>query len=73
MTSTVPPTSSGPSSDGVRTISWGASGTLNQNVEPLPGLLVQPISPPSSSMMVLQIESPRPVPPISRVMAVSTR
>ena len=49
------------------------SGRVHLKVEPAPGLLLTPISPPSSSMIVLQMDSPSPVPPISRVIAESTR
>ena len=36
---------------------------VNQNVEPDPDSLVTPISPPINSTRLLEIESPRPVPP----------
>ena len=73
MTSTVPLTSLGPASEGVRTMSSVATGSVNENVEPDPSLLLTVISPPSNSMMFLQIDRPSPVPPISRVIAESTR
>ena len=44
-----------------------ASGTVNQNVLPSPGLLSTPISPPISSTSRCEIASPRPVPPYRRV------
>ena len=40
---------------------------VNQKVEPLPGSLSTPISPPICSTSCLQIASPRPVPPYLRV------
>ena len=41
------------------------TGIVNQNVLPW-GLLSTPISPPQSVTSPLQIESPKPVPPVSR-------
>jgi len=46
---------------------WGgsafASVSVNQNVLPCPGALLNPISPPISRTRRWQIDSPRPVPP----------
>ena len=39
-----------------------ASGSVNQNVEPFPKVEQTPILPPSFSMMLLLMDSPRPVP-----------
>ena len=45
-TSTVPPAfGRGPRAAGVRTISGGATGSVNQNVEPSPERALTPISP----------------------------
>ena len=45
-----------------------AKSTVNQNVDPSPGLLSTPIWPPMSSTNCLEIASPSPVPPYLRVM-----
>ena len=45
---------------------------MNQNVEPSPTVLRIPISPPINLVRRLQMERPRPVPPYSRVVEVST-
>ena len=44
-----------------------ANGTVNQKVLPRFGSLSRPISPPMSSTSCLQMLSPRPVPPYTRV------
>src|SRR5258705_287636 len=43
---------------------WSAaSGTVNQKRLPRPSLLSTPISPPSRSIRLFEMASPRPVPP----------
>ena len=48
------------------------SFTVNQNIDPCPGVLSTPIAPPISSESCLAIASPRPVPPCVRVVEAST-
>ncbi len=48
-------------------------GTVNQNVEPAPAVLVTPSSPPISATSCLEIVSPRPVPPKRRLVEPSAR
>ena len=48
-----------------------SSGTSNQKVAPRPGSDSTPMVPPIKSMIRLQITSPRPVPPYSRVVDAS--
>ena len=49
-----------------------SSRSVNQNVEPTPGELVTPISPPIRCTSCRQIARPSPVPPCSRVVDAST-
>src|SRR5690606_40652274 len=44
---------------------------VNQNVEPLPSSLSRPILPPISSTSLLEMASPRPVPPYWRAVEAS--
>src|SRR5262249_62094062 len=47
------------------------TGSVKVNVEPWPGCDSTQIRPPCISMMRLDIASPKPVPPLLRVMALS--
>src|SRR5262245_59056950 len=47
------------------------TGTVKQNVDPLPGSDSTQIRPPCISMMRLAIDRPRPVPPFLRVIELS--
>src|SRR5438094_7728141 len=47
------------------------SRTVNQKVEPAPGLLLTPMLPPISSTSLRQMASPKPVPPYLRVVDAS--
>lgn len=49
------------------------SGNVNQKVEPKPTRLSTPTSPPMASTKCFTIESPSPVPPMSRERPESTR
>ncbi|MDB5320950.1 MAG: hypothetical protein JWN40_2581 [Phycisphaerales bacterium] len=49
------------------------SGSFNRNVDPCPGVDSTSICPPCTWATCLTIESPRPVPPISRLRLRSTR
>jgi len=54
-------------------VSRQARGRLKRKVEPLPGVLSTPTSPPMASTRFFTMDRPRPVPPISRERPGSTR
>ena len=58
---------SGPEGEVSALASVNPSRVVNQNVEPWPGRISTPISPPIISASVLHIASPSPVPPNLRV------
>lgn len=57
---------------GVAALSGSSRGTVNQKLEPTPTLEMAPICPPNTETCLLQMLSPKPVPPCVRGLCISS-